>query len=469
MRKSRIKYYEISDLSSSYFMNAADSFLNNFDFKQVTVDINIIIECFNITKYIEAGISDRWAKNTKSKLNKYICIFFHENIDKSLVNLYNSVENEYRSDFWELFSRFKLFNIYDLKSFSHFIDNQKPNIIYLLQNKNIVNKYEDCLKQYFLSDFNNITILINKYEIINDKQNKNIYLPNTLSNKEKEGLIKLYIESDHPNMNYLNIISNLKNRDEIKITDKTRLLAKRRIERDTEIFFKKNDGHKTGVTVEYSRNQKEELNYSQEDGITHLIYSYNWIKNNLDENTLLNNFIHLFEYVDGQMRITLTSKMSEIGKMEEIFSVRSKNNYHDGFVFQHKDMISNLQLYSYISILESFNINLENLLVWFFNDYLKEHFQIDGFTINIPSKNVTYFEKCRTIVPEIESILKKYNLIVEDGYIDNELLEISSNSLSFANCKSFFEKKYIYPKSDEFNQACSYFFSDQCMLNLYRK
>jgi len=60
--------------------------------------------------------------------------------------------------------------------------------------------------------------------------------------------------------------------------------------------------------------------------------------------------------------------------------------------------------------------------------YLKEEFKINNFIFKMPSKDSLYFEKCRTILPEVDRIFKQYNLIIEEGMIDQELIQMSSSS-----------------------------------------
>ena len=43
---------------------------------------------------------------------------------------------------------------------------------------------------------------------------------------------------------------------------------------------------------------------------------------------------------------------------------------------------------------------------WFFNEYIKEEFNINEFIVKLPSENTSYFEKCRSILPEIDRIFK---------------------------------------------------------------
>lgn len=95
-----------------------------------------------------------------------------------------------------------------------------------------------------------------------------------------------------------------------------------------------------------------------------------------------------------------------------------------------------------------------------FKEYILDEFKIKNYKINPPSISSKYLEKCRTLLPELESIIKQYNLYIEDGYIDHELLQMSSNPIPYKDIKSKLEKKYIYPnyKSQAFNNIDYYFF-----------
>jgi hypothetical protein len=467
MGKNRIKYYSPADFATRYNIELANTLLKAFDYTSPPGNINDAIELFSILKYINAGILGNWEVGIESKIKKSIGLFLSLIKTKSLEDLYCSVEADYYSEFWEFFSCYNIYKKYDSTSYSEFLENERPYINYILQNEKLVQYYDICLRNYFKTDYNNATIILDIYEADVFHNAKYMYLPISLTEDEKEDLIKKYVECDTPNINYLELIITIINRKGLRISSKTKLLATRRLKKEREILFEKSEIFTTGVSIAYSKDKDVETTCTHKDGITHLVYSYNWIRENLDFSTLLNNFIYLFEFSDQQMRITLTSKESEIGTMEKVFGVKGKKNYHDSMTFHHKEQISDIQLSTYIALLKSFDINFEDVLSWFFSVYLRENFKIDNFQIFLPSTGTTYFEKCRTIVPEIEGVLKKFNLLVEDGHIDTELLEISNNVLSFSNYKSFFNKKYIYPKSNEFNQACYFFFSDQCMLSYF--
>ena len=108
---------------------------------------------------------------------------------------------------------------------------------------------------------------------------------------------------------------------------------------------------------------------------------------------------------------------------------------------------------------------LEDIIEWFFDRYLKENFGIENFSISMPSKDSTFFEKCKSVLPEIDHILKEYKYYVEDGQVDPELVSISSEHMFFKDIPSKVKDKYVYLKNSDYNNLIDYyFFSDQCML-----
>lgn len=105
-------------------------------------------------------------------------------------------------------------------------------------------------------------------------------------------------------------------------------------------FFDGKSGIKYGAEVSFAENQEEPIIEQDNNGIIKCSYSMKWIKDNLDYNTLLNNFIYLFNFVDLQMRITLFSKKAELGLFESTLVTRSKHAYNTGIEFSIKKMLS---------------------------------------------------------------------------------------------------------------------------------
>lgn len=473
----RVKFYSVYDLSSGINLKTAEEVFSKFKSEQIEYSINEVIEFYNIIKFIEAGMfletwNDNYVQNAKKVANKFKIIIgrFVQNIcDKNFINLYDEVERLYRADFWELVEKYKVFKNVSETVFEMLLKNRRIYFPNILSNKRVVEHYDKIIRECLLSNSNNAEFILNKFEINHFTQKGAIYLPYTFSNIDKETLILNYIRSSSPNLNYLRIIVNIhSSKNLIEISDRTRLEAKLRAEAIEKHIFNEDSGIKMGAIVNFSENQEKDYDLNFNGSEIECTYNLNWIQDNLDFNTLLNNFIYLFGYVDGQMRVTLVNKINELDVFERI-SIHSKKSYNVGTNYVLKDMVSNLQFMAYYQQLQLLDIRLEDVIEWFFKEYVMNEFNISDYRITMPSHKSSFLEKCRLVLPEIESVLKQYALFVEDGKINHELLYMSSGSLLFRDCKGLIEKKYVYAKQGELDNILYYLFSDQCMLSYVEK
>lgn len=350
-------------------------------------------------------------------------------------------------------------------------DNNIP-IFHVLYLKKIVKQYDAELKEVMLEDVISSTeIIIRKY-YINEEKNQKIEIPKSLSIEDKENIFIQYIDSEYAHLNYVRIIAKIQsNKDSIEISDKTKLKAQRKVtELENKIF-------KDGSSIEYSYNviidDKQEIEKDEKLIGTQIICSYSkkWIEENKDNfATLLNNFIYLFDFTDIEGRIELINKKHEYGTFERIMNLNILKAYNPNSTFGHKKTLSLMQINAYYEQLNKLNIRLEDIVEWFFEVYLEENFKIKNFSISMPSKESNFFEKCKTILPEIDHILKEYKYYVEDGRIDPDLISISSEHMFFKDIPSKISNKYVYLKDTNDNNLIDYyFFSDQCMLAYLEK
>ena len=409
-------------------------------------------------------------KKYKGIIARYIKSISNENITTKYMEIQDDYY-DYREDFFELLEKYKTYENISECIFSELLHTPKVFLEYILRNKSMTYYHGNAIRERFYEDSEYAEIILDYYEAKHTGDIKTLYFPKELTTDDKEKIIKNYIDSENPNLNYLRLINNIQNRDELSISDKTRLASIKKTKIENDKLFSNSAGIEYGAEVRFSKSQRDVVEFTKEKHIFKYSYDIRWIHENTDFNTLLNNFIHLFGYVDRQMRITLISKESELGTTEKFLGVKSKNEYEIGMTFNIKNMLSILQIIAYYKELNKINIRLEDIIEWFFKTYLPEEFGIQNYFGKMPSKDSTYYEKCKSILPEIDYILKQFNLLVEDGIIDQELLEVYSTSILFESVKSLIDTKYIYgnDKSQEFNNICYYFFSDQCLLHYTEK
>lgn len=471
----RVKFYSVDDWAGGYQLQKAEKIINYFDTnKKYTIEE--VLELYNITKYIDNNLFlKNWnadyiekvknvAKEMKSKVFKYM----DSNIsNERFKKILEDVPNQYIDDFFEIFEKkIEKINIFADIFIKAICDRNIP-IYHVLHFKKIVKKYDSELRKVMIEDIINSTeIMIRKY-YINEEKNKEIELPSSLTNEDKENMLIKYLDNEYANLNYVRIIAKIQSsKDMIEISDKTKLRACRKVIELENKIFTKGEGIEYGYNVIFDEKQKTEKIEKMEG--TQLICSYSkrWLEENKDDfATLLNNFIYLFDFTDIEGRIELVNKKHETGVFERAMNLKMLKAYNPNSTFNHKKMVSLLQLNAYYEQLNRLDIRLEDIIEWFFDIYLKENFGIENFSISMPSKDSTFFEKCKSVLPEIDHILKEYKYYVEDGQVDPELVSISSEHMFFKDIPSKIKNKYVYLKNNDYNNLIDYyFFSDQCML-----
>ncbi|WP_410513114.1 hypothetical protein PaeBR_01175 [Paenibacillus sp. BR2-3] len=467
----RVKFYSPNDLMCGRNLINSEKLIKEYETGiKVANDFNDIIELYNVKKYFDNKLYlTDWTPESIDRFEKLIRNFFGivaryvKTInDENIISIYDEIIYYYKLDFWELIDKFKTYENVSEHKFRELLFSSNVQLYQLLKCKNITEHYGKIIKEYMLSESSSAKILLDKYEIKHIRHTEEIHLPKELSKEDKEIIISNYIDSDDPNLNYLRLITNIQsNKDKLEISPKILLKSKRKVEEQERQFFKDNTGMRIETSVIFSRYQEEIVSLHNEGLSTTATYSSKWIEDNVEYATLLNNFIYLFEYVDLQMRCTFVNKTSEMGVFERFLITSSQNAYVKGFAFEHKNIFSLLQMAGYYNQLFSNGIRLEEIIEWFFVEYLSDEFDTSKFRVTMPSVNSTFLEKCTNVMPALESVLKQFIIYVEEGQIDFELLEIRSEHLIYKNIPSFIDNKYVYGIGEEFSTVIFLLFSDQ--------
>lgn len=128
-----------------------------------------------------------------------------------------------------------------------------------------------------------------------------------------------------------------------------------------------------------------------------------------------------------------------------------------------------MQMSIYYDFLNQQSIRYEDVLKFFFTEYLQEEFTCSNISVLLPSEGTSYYEKCTILCSAFDSLLKQFTLYVKHNEIDPKLVSISSNSVKLNQIPSFVKNKYIYGAGKVFNQITSLLFSDQCTYSFVKR
>ena len=438
-------------------------------------DINDVLELYNLKKYIDNDIFlEDWSQEDivlfRQKAKEYGSIvsrFMASITSENIIPLYNNIIFDYKSSFWEIVNNQGFYKNISSEKIKAILNNNPHVIRTILLNERIVNHYNNVIRTFMLSHPESAEIILSKYEITGSEKTS-CFLPPSLTITDKENIILKYIDFPQANLNYLQIIPNVRNNSTFRLSDKTRLKAKKRCDTLTEKFFSENNGINYKLAISFPENMDTIKEGHISDGPTfNYSYSLDFIKQNNNPYALFENFIYLFEYVDHQYRVDFVSKNSDFEVLERHIGLHSHHEYQSSFRFRTLEKISLGQIAGYTKVLEEMGVSLEKTLNQVFTLIFPEKY---GFASNsrlmIPTTS-TLLEKVRLLAPELESVLKQYKLFVEDGSIDFDLLQISSHPTPIKDIPSLNKNKYLYlnEKNSEIKSISNLFFSDQALLS----
>ncbi|BDU25131.1 hypothetical protein [Flavobacterium sp. GSB-24] len=473
---NRIVFFSKDDLTSIPMMEKINEFLKNYQSPLRSVSINDILELHHIVEYIDNGfVYASWKENETDNYKKQIKefkreinIFFNGLTSSEIAAFYNEIDYNYLESFWLLVNRFKVYENITSEDLEIIFGKERFNIDDILYCSRVVQFFEEKIRVYLFTNFETAENLLDYYEASHDGEQKEKFFPKSLTLSDKEELINKYLDTENVNLNYIRLIERNKDSEFLKISDKTRLKAKRLSKKiNDEVFTHENTTSiRRGASL--SEDQEEMATVYYKEGVKVLSYSVKRLKEKTDKITLFKNYRRVFSLLDFQGCIDLVSKSSRIDTIERIL-MKSKNEFFISLDFQDKSLEGALKFEIYKHFLHTIDLRVEDLLQYYVNDYLNHKFNISTFKLYLPSSSGTYLEKIRLLVPEFESLIEQYRLYVHDGLIDYELLQVSTKTSGFEKIPSLVKKKYVYPAGEEYQKLSHNFFSEISILFDYQK
>lgn len=477
MSNSRIKFYSEHDMSAGWYLQKIEKLFNTWEDDKQDRTVNDILELCNVKRYFDANLHlERWGKVTLEDYAQIVKTipailgkFCASLSDENFIQVCKEVDCEYASDFWEMVSDYKVYRRISSEVMNSLLDEKNGATWHVLHQRSIVCYFGQVLTDHLIKNKSSAKWLISHYLEEHEDKKKTMYFPKEFTQKLRTQVLLAYIEQENPDSNYLTLLANAQSTAEFPLDDRLRLKARKKNDLMRDKHFSNQVGMSFGVEISFKSIPDGSVEASMRDNICYSAYSHEWIEENRDYATLLNNFIYLFGYVDRAGRCCFTSLKNEMGTLERLVGLHGRKDYIHGIAFKVKDMQSVLQMEAYRHELQRYGIKIEELIKWFFEIYLKEEFGAEGFSYSPPSDGTTYAEKCKLTAISIDGVLKQYRLYSEDGYVDRELLEMSSGHVVFSDLNSLGHNKYAYIASDAFMKEAALLYSDQSVMTYTEK
>lgn len=323
-----VVYYSDDDMSLGENFEKAKIIADSFDENRKISDINEVLELYDVYRIITSpGIKVEYTEPYRSKAKMIMATvarYFATITDDSIMDVYSAISYDYIDVFWLLMDKFQVYKRISETVFLSMLNHPETSLYMVLRYKDIVTHYDGILAEYMRHSTQSARILVGKFLERRDREDDCIEIPAALRPNEYECIIQDYIDTERPNVGVLELIASSQSTSECPISDMLRLRAKHKA---SDLL---NSGQisvtdlSCGVGIEFCDN-KDIKTYKQTENFGFKItYDINWIIDNMDYPTLLNNFIYLFEYTDMHFRCNFVSVLSQLGVFERTLGIKGK-------------------------------------------------------------------------------------------------------------------------------------------------
>lgn len=467
----RVHFYGAGDLAAGVHVERVAEIVAQFDPADTPVDITDVLELHHVQLYLETGILPRaftaqqvqQAQAQVPQLRSAVARFFSRIDDSNVAAVVTNVDREYQRTLVDLLGRSKAYDRCDAERMLDALRATGVGLAVMMTSKKLVHAYDAEVRTELLADTTNAEHLVSKY--LHEGGREEIHLPPSFTPADSRDLMDRYIEGADANPNYVGLIESAPISQLSGVDAKLKLKAKRRAKEMSAEFFKTNSGMRTGCELSISESQDEPVSVELDGMITKVTFSARWLEETTDYPSILNNVQHLFEFADRECLLTLPAYPADMSVLERHLGMKGKTDYHFGIWFRTADTKSLLEVRMLHCYLKSKGVDLEEVVSWFFVEYLVEEFGAENFSFTPAGDGTTYLQKVRHLFAEMESVANQFSLYAQDGELDRELLAMTADQVRYKLLPTLVEGKYLYATDEaEIVNILHLLFSDQSLL-----
>lgn len=478
MDVSRVNFYGTNDLTIFEDIERAKKVLHNFDTKEDYIN-NIIdvVELYKVLKMLQQipsqlGVEDSEQKRLEKTMKASLYAFFNQMSETHIENCFEyffSKENtskkkceitdevlstttftNYKKGFIQCFNDFKLFNRISEKAFEVLVNKFNVPLQYLLKHQEMCLFYESLFRKMFLNDSRNVEIILAMQE---NNTHDAYYVPKTIKNTELEEMFFNYLELEIYNVNFIETIETIgqikiyKWPKDFQISPKLKMRAKRKHEELDRELFDKEKIEWNSISISIYNNKVQYDNASEP---LKVLVNRDVFKKRLDPIHILEYIMYRPEYFTDNFLIAQCSfPNKDIGQIEKIIRKPKLNN--EFFKYTMKD-IRQRQMWLIIAMAQhqledNQGVRIEDLIKYFFDDYLNNMFEIEWLPNYFAGKEDPYNVQIYALSNLEERLRKEWMILVNEKNIDPDLF-IQEVTPKIRNVPSLLKEKYSYLNND---------------------
>lgn len=210
LNEKRVHFVSQRDLLLGYYLHNLEEQLKDFDANIFVKEINDVVELHHIKKHIDSGnFLVKWCEddvaNYKDIVKSFpgvIVKYLRDIAHDKLFDEYQKLEWNYESTFWEIVANYNLLDLVD-EDFLNKVLVKPHKLRILLQQKRLVDKFKAYFYDPVMHNPHSATILLDKYARtgMENGNDKDYFLPTTLTIEDKEQIIVDFLKQEELNLN----------------------------------------------------------------------------------------------------------------------------------------------------------------------------------------------------------------------------------------------------------------------------
>lgn len=383
-----------------------------------------------------------------------------------LLAIFDSTEGQYINRFWDFAAKSGLYQVFLNSEVQSLLERSSRVIHDVLEHASLLDAFDHEIAVALRAKPRQAAQLIISSFGAKNESSKITRLPSSLSNQDIDTLMMAFLSEEGINLNHVRILASWPSsmRRIYCPAPKVLIDAAKREKELTEKLFQSEETIlvEGGINVQFSPQQVACKKVESDEKVISFSYSNLWLQKYVDYGTILNNFIYVFDFIETKGLLTVPAHKYERSALMEVLGFHLVDEYYSSSRFRLRQSLQLSEVLGYRRVLGEVGVRLEEAIEWFFNTYIEDEFKISGFHINLPSDGTSFLDRCRSVGPEIEGILKAFQKQVEEGEINPAYFPHMRIKL-FEKIPSLIPRKYVV-EGDKFVVYGKALFSDQSQL-----
>lgn len=357
--------------------------------------------------------------------------------------LYDQVERQYAEQFWKLLGLCNAEKRINGDELVALLTGHPYCMSHVLEMPTFVKRFDYYIKDALARvPFTSAKLIIRSLAM-DSRGQRSVSLPSSLTNSDVDSIMLAYLDCEHPNPNYVEVLTRWPNRivDAYRPSPEVCVKARRIYDKISQEQFEVSSSLRfsTGVVIDMSQHACRGISV---DGLDlTLSFSGQWLEAYMDPATIMNNCRWLFDFMNPKGLLQMPAHEHEERGLVALLGPRVHGEYRDNPTAQRRQSIACIEAQAYADFLERHDKSLEEVLEWVYGTYFHEEFGIDGFGISLPSRDGTWLDRCKGIGSEIERAMKEYQLYAKYGIIEDEYFPYERFK-SFGDAPALAKNKY---------------------------